>query len=40
MAGRIAACASEEVAAKQLLNGRDASSSVAFLSETDGLGRK
>lgn len=40
MAGRVATAARVDIAAKELLKGRGASSVVAFLSETQGLSRR
>ena len=40
MAGRVATAARVDIAAKELLKGRGASSVVAFLSETEGLSRR
>ena len=40
MAGRVSTAARVDIAAKELLKGRGASSVVAFLSETEGLSRR
>lgn len=40
MAGRVATAARVDIAAKELLKGRGASSVVAFLSDTQGLSRR